>query len=533
MVFAGCEQVFNQKNPALIAPGFFEDVVRIARANWVGRGSLRYPSEANWTFRSALSVTQTDGKWIEKQLEKAIATSCRDDGWGNAVPTASGLVSASGGKHMNIDLVERLTDGFRFVELKWKADDPVRAATQMMRYAALYMLYRLEPEIMAALPSKEMLRVPHVRFEVLAPREFYVSRFELLAFESFINRELREFCSSHLPNLTADFSYRSFPPEFNFIPGMDYEVVRKAVLDRGSPFQHIVKGNEILLDRRLPSQQLHIRGCHGTTVTSLADWQAFGLPQERSHHWKPGRSACELATSWTRGEMIRIPGEVDGLLSSNVETRDHLWTAGYIEHETALPFSTRGPRCHDLFLTGTSITGIPAVLSIEAKADESFDAPLWKKLAALEGKRSNLPLRIEWLTQYLFGESAFTDSEHQLLKELYEDMPYQLLAATAAVCLEAERHLTKQAIFVVHEFRTSLTEDGKLEINNVAFEKFFNHLATQNGLVTGETHAGILAGPLKMRSGSFNAIRFPSQIQLFVGKIRTDLRALESASAVC
>jgi len=481
----------------------------------------RLPSHANWALRSALHVTRTDGERIEKQLEKSIAAACKNEGWGNAVSTASGLIS-SGGRQMNIDLVHRIPNGFGFIELKWKTDDPVLAATQLMRYAALYMLYRLEPELMAALPANEMLRAPHVKFEVLAPQPYYFSRFDLLAFQGRVQQELHAFCSSHIPDLTAEFAHRAFPCNFHFVPGMASEHVRSAVLNRASPFLQIVTQPGALLKQHPPSQQIRMRGCSGETVASLADWQVYGLPEERRHHWKLGRSACELATSWSRQGTIQIPREVEAMLAGHVETHGHHLDTGHIEHETALPYSTKGPRCHDLLLTGSSIAGSPIVLSIEAKADEPFDAPVWKKLAAVRGRHSNIPARLEWFTQYLFGESAFLDSETGTLKKVYRDMPYQLMAAVAGICLEAELHSSRQAIFIVHEFQTFLTDPVKMELNAVALGAFFKHLAIRNSFSKTSIPNGSLAGPVEMRSGSFNGVPFPSHIQLLIGKIRTD-----------
>jgi hypothetical protein len=94
MVFKGCEELLKQSDPSLIPVGFFDHLVRSARVNWSKRGVPRLPSAANWKLRSALHVTKTDGQRFEKQLEKAAAMALQGDGWGNAVPTASGLVDS-------------------------------------------------------------------------------------------------------------------------------------------------------------------------------------------------------------------------------------------------------------------------------------------------------------------------------------------------------------------------------------------------------------------------------------------------------
>jgi hypothetical protein len=503
MIFAGCEDLLTQRDPSSIAPGFFERLVGQARVNWASRVPPRLPSQANWKLRSALDVTTTPGARLEKQLEKAIAAELKDDGWGSAVPTASGLIN-SRLRQMNIDLVHRIPDGFQFIELKWGANEPVLAALQMMRYAALYMLYRLEPQLRSTFQSNEMLNARRVGFEVLARCRDYHSIYDLQAFESRINHELFAFCDSNVPGLSAEFCFRCFPCKFVFISGMDPWKIRRAVLARHSPFPEI-----------------HIQGCDHKAVTSLADWRAHGLPEERRYQWKPGRSACELATNWTSSGTLRVPNELRALLDSHPETYNVRFSMGFIERETLLPCSALGPRCHDLLLLGSTPAGDGVVLSIEAKADESFDKTIGQKIAELGGRRSNFPSRVEWLAQYLFGESAFLDFKQRLLKSFYEEMHYQLLAAVAGVCIEAERHGAKHAILIVHEFRTTLTEDQKMDENSRILNSFSKHLWEKNSAMMVLSDA--LSGPLEMRSGIFDGVPFPDNVRLFIGKLRTDL----------
>jgi hypothetical protein len=97
-----------------------------------------------------------------------------------------------------------------------------------------------------------------------------------------------------------------------------------------------------------------------------------------------------------------VPPEIEAMLQNRADTRGTIIHSRFIEHETPLPFSTAGPRCHDLFLLGNCSDKSPLVLSIEAKADESFE----EKIVKLSGKKSNFPNRLEWLTRYLFGEKC-------------------------------------------------------------------------------------------------------------------------------
>lgn len=79
-------------------------------------------------------------EWEDRRLSAYLET----EGWGNDVPTASGLVN-SGGRQMNVDLAHSVTDGFELIELKLESNTPYDAALQILRYGAVYMLYRVEP----------------------------------------------------------------------------------------------------------------------------------------------------------------------------------------------------------------------------------------------------------------------------------------------------------------------------------------------------------------------------------------------------
>ena len=259
---------------------------------------------------------------------------------------------------------------------------------------------------MTRFSDNEMLRSTNLTFEVLAPCEYYTSKHNLETFERSINEELKTFCASRLPSLKAQFRYTSLPKDFRFTPGISGNLVRTAVLQRTSPFQKI-----------------RIQGSDDVVVKTLEQWRIHGLPPDRAQHWKSGRSACELGTFWNRSGTVCVPQQIEGMFQSHADTRGAAIHSGFIEHETALPFSTAGPRCHDLFLVGNCSDGSPLVLSIEAKADESFDATIEEKIVKLSGKKSNFPTRLEWLTRYLFGESAFTNFEKRILKQIYARMP--------------------------------------------------------------------------------------------------------------
>ena len=379
---------------------------------------------------------------------------------------------------------------------------------QALRYAAIYLLYRREPELRKLYPANEMLTSRRLVFEVLAPFDYYRSKHNLKVFENFLTNELQSFCAESLPDLQIEFRYRCFPKNFNYTPGINENAIREAVQMRHSPFS-----------------TLSLIGQGGVAVENLEQWRQHGLPPDRARrHWKPGRSACELGRFWTQSEPLTVPREMDVLFENHPDLKGLTFENGFIEHETALPFSALGPRCHDLCLTGVSSEGTRFVVSIEAKADESFDEKVGEKIRKLAKNKSNFPSRLEWLAQYIFGESAFLDFDKRLLKLNYSAMPYQLLSALGGICVEAEKQKASQAILIFHEFRTHLTDDAKMAVNSSALHSFLNYLWEKNGTVHAADLYTSLQGPLTMRDGEYGGVRFPANLQLWVGKIRTNLR---------
>jgi hypothetical protein len=83
----------------------------------------------------------------------------------------------------------------------------------------------------------------------------------------------------------------------------------------------------------------------------------------------------------------------------------------------------------------------------------------------------------------------------------------------------------KRAVLIVHEFRTNLTEDKKMDVNANALDDFLNQLWVRNASQRVVANFGVIEGPLTMRSCG---VPFPKNIQLYVGKLRTDVRTLNS-----
>jgi len=107
----GVEAICNEYRWLDDRDGMFDRIYERIRRNWIGfREEGRWPSAANWVLRVAPDFTFEADKHFEKQLQKQIAIGLEYQGWGNDVPTASGLVNSQG-RHMNIDLAHRIAAG--------------------------------------------------------------------------------------------------------------------------------------------------------------------------------------------------------------------------------------------------------------------------------------------------------------------------------------------------------------------------------------------------------------------------------------
>ncbi len=218
--------------------GLFEELYKRIRENWNRhREPDRWPTpDKNWVLRVAPEFTAHPTQHKEKQLQKQIAIYLENEGWGNDVPTASGLVNARG-RQMNIDLAHRVDGGFELIELKLESNTPYDAALQVLRYGAVYMLYRLEPELARRFKLHSMMRAKHIVLEVLAPHSYY-SRgdVDLRCLEMQLDHEVETFGERRNAGVALSFRFMAFAPDFTYQPGMDCESICEAVRHRASPF---------------------------------------------------------------------------------------------------------------------------------------------------------------------------------------------------------------------------------------------------------------------------------------------------------
>ncbi|MBS1828797.1 MAG: hypothetical protein JST93_26075 [Acidobacteria bacterium] len=279
---------------------------------------------------------------------------------------------------------------------------------------------------------------------------------------------------------------------------------------------------------------VEIEGYAGDRIRTFGDWEKYAMPPERKdRHWKEGRSAFELGRCWTASGEPTIPEELTKLLNSHNATAGAVIFSGITEHETALPFGNRGPRCHDLSLTAKQ-GGRSMTICIEAKADETFGGTVAEELQKARNRtpRTRFPDRLNWLTCSLLGIPAFEDEERIVLSPVIAQLPYQLFAAIAGTLIEeeiraeAEARATWKAVLVVHEFRTHRTDDTKMRSNGEALDEFLRLVLENSGAAKAgfRLRHGNLVGPLPLlERQAIEGRRMPCHIPLFVGKIRTDL----------
>lgn len=226
----------------------------------------------------------------------------------------------------------------------------------------------------------------------------------------------------------------------------------------------------------------------GTPITC---WQEWSQPK-RSCQWKEGRSAMCLAQAWFNDEgEVAVPAELQALLFSHPRLEGLQILTGVPEKVTALPERGEG-RNHDLWLQGRT----PAdrvTICIEAKADEPFgnESVVEYRNRSLQRRNKGIPTRaperIDSLLQ-LVGDKKGA---------IWADIPYQLLTAISGTVLQARIDESNCAVFIVHEFHTSLTDPDKLRGNAEAFEMFVRVLTgmpdreVQEGLLCA---AGIMGG---------------------------------------
>ncbi len=219
-----------------------------------------------------------------------------------------------------------------------------------------------------------------------------------------------------------------------------------------------------------------LRSPKRVVIDTAGKWRELMLPER----WGRGKGVTALAERWTTTDLP----EVDALLASQPKTSGFQPTFGEV-----------GDREIDLLLEGDAPGG-RTLLVVMAIGDEPLGPTVEEAyFRSLHGDRlrGGLP-PVEAMARLVFNIDAYTVRE----------LRYRLLAQTAAALNEAEARGCRQAVLVLHEFRTPLTPMQVIGDQRSDIEEYVRKL-THRGATSAP---GVLAGPI------YNG----AQLDLFVGR---------------
>lgn len=252
----------------------------------------------------------------------------------------------------------------------------------------------------------------------------------------------------------------------------------------------------------------------GDSITSLAAWEKFGGPAA-DRHWVEGRSAYELALDWIEGDA---PARLINLLGLRTALAGARLDVAIAEKKTSFDALPRGPRNHDLLVRAENAEG-RIVVGVEGKADESFDEPLWRwrEKALARSAKSAAPDRLDRLTTAFFGSTIDEDVDQPPLGS----MGYQLLSALAGTLADAQTDSAESAVLLLHEFKTSKTDDEKHARNGRMLDDFIFRLARGPVDRSGSDDEWITPAIAVAGDGTI----LPASTPVFIAKMVTDRRS--------
>jgi len=240
-------------------------------------------------------------------------------------------------------------------------------------------------------------------------------------------------------------------------------------------------------------------------IQSVEDWFRFAPPKMGKRQWRDGRSAKELARSWSRNGHSEPPVELVALLETKFGTRIIF---GEAKAECIIKldeFAGEHRNCDLVVLCNVDAKRM--VINIEAKADEPFGEAIGEYYDQKAGSGSNVPARIRQLSLALFG---------RVPDETIRKLRYQLLHAAAATLIEAKDNGAELALFLVHEFRSTNLKTDKLAQNDADWQNFVHAFPE---LATARIAENMILGPVSVRGDG----RVPHSVPLHLGKLITAL----------
>jgi hypothetical protein len=260
---------------------------------------------------------------------------------------------------------------------------------------------------------------------------------------------------------------------------------------------------------------MKLLGKNNRPITGFEDWKEFA-PPKAAHHWAAGRSAREFASLWCRQGKPSMPVVLREVFESMEGAREIEFEVGRPEHRIRFDNRRGEPRNADMaFVYRAGVVRV--AVTIEAKADESFGQTVAQtfaaaaKRAALNDRSGGID-RVHDLIAALFSPRTAKNSEISGLR-------YQLLTAVAGTIAYAKTEGASKAVLVVHEFKTTATEDGLHTRNANDLDRFLNSLASKRA--TEPTMAAVW-GSFKISGAPL----FADVPPLYIAKAVTDCRAV-------
>lgn len=212
---------------------------------------------------------------------------------------------------------------------------------------------------------------------------------------------------------------------------------------------------------------------------NVRDWQSIVEPR----HWRPGRSAYELAHKWQPATIP--PPEVARLLRSCPPVLEDLSFELCLVEKPVVLDSLKGPSMTDLMAHARNQSGERVVLAVEGKTDEKFGLRVYSWVCGdKELKQPGGHPRRSREKRLLFLASQLC-----LLINSESPLRYQLVHRTVSAILEAVQLGAAAAVVLVHSFAVG---DGDTD-NWEDFSEFLRAL----GLTSTK---GRLIGPVSLGS---------------------------------
>ena len=265
-----------------------------------------------------------------------------------------------------------------------------------------------------------------------------------------------------------------------------------------------------------PSAGLIIRKSD-VQIRTLADWRLYASPKGGDAQWRDYRPAKELARAWCPdGLGPTVPPETRALLASRPVFAGFSIVEALPEHHVRFDNLPGEPPTADLIALGMA-SDEEFVMGVVGKGDEPFGAYIGDELLAAARRMSReIPSssyeRTARLAEALFPRRI--GGEPHL-----GELRYHLLTSLAGTLAYGSERGVRRIVFVVHEFRTHITDDSLLADNQRDLERMITRLTSGDTRYVAMNH---LLGPFTLPGNEF----ISSDTELYIGKVRRELLAL-------